>query len=102
MSEKHEHEMETLKAELDANMRELQEIQVGKFERNFGEFLNHLLKLSQSIVKGFSLYHKVKSDSDLPPPPLPSLTSLTPEREEDDADTARKQQTEGERRAAHT
>ena len=28
MGEKHQHEMETLKAELDANMRELQEIQV--------------------------------------------------------------------------
>ena len=28
MNERHEHELETLKAELDANMRELQEIQV--------------------------------------------------------------------------
>ena len=28
MSERHEHELATLKAELDANMRELQEIQV--------------------------------------------------------------------------
>ena len=31
MNEKHEKELETLKAELDANMRELQEIQVLKF-----------------------------------------------------------------------
>lgn len=30
MNERHEKEMETLKAELDANMRELQEIQVRK------------------------------------------------------------------------
>lgn len=29
MNEKHENELETLRAELDANMRELQEIQVG-------------------------------------------------------------------------
>lgn len=39
MNEKHEKSMETLRAELDANMRDLQEIQVGGHLRMLGEIV---------------------------------------------------------------
>ena len=69
MNDRHEKEMETLRVELEANMRELQEIQV------------------------LDIYVHVRSYYILPPPP-----SLPPsEREEDAADSAGDQQGEGKR-----